>query len=117
MLYAALWVHELAGLRPASSFQFVLVVLSGLQRTLAKPKKKNESSTVEMLAALVQSADSSLADVWLMAMALPVFAAFFLCDELVILSYGAVMSSSIPRVCQLTYLVARQTSTEKGHPC
>lgn len=80
---AASWAQQLAGLRPVSSFPFVQVVLSGLQRTLAKPKKKKEPVTVEMLAALVQSSDGSLADLRLIAMAILAFAAFLRCDELV----------------------------------
>ena len=80
---AASSAHQLAGLRPVSCFPFVQVVLSGLQRTLAKPKKKKEPVTVEMLAALVQSSDGSLTDLRVMAMVILAFAAFLHCDELV----------------------------------
>ena len=77
------WAHQLAGFKPVSSFPFVQVVLAGLQRQLAKPKKKKEPISVGMLSAMVQSADGSLTDLRLMAMALLAFSAFLRCDELV----------------------------------
>ena len=51
---AASWAHQQSALRTVSSFQFLQVMLSGLNWTLAKPKKNKEPITVEMLAALVQ---------------------------------------------------------------
>lgn len=80
---AASWAHQLAGLKPVSSFPFVQAMWAGLQRQLAKPKEKKEPISVEMLVAMVQSADGSLADLRLMAMALLAFSAFLRCDELV----------------------------------
>ena len=79
---AVSWAHQMAGLEPISSSPFVRTVLAGLQRQLAKPKTKKEPITVEMLAAMVQSSDGSLADLRLMAMALLAFSAFLRCDEL-----------------------------------
>ena len=77
------WAHQLAGLDPVSSYPLVRAVLAGLQRQLAIPKKKKEPITVEMLLAMVQSADGCLADLCLIAMALLAFSAFLHCDKLV----------------------------------
>ena len=66
---AASWAHQLLRLKPVSRFPFMSTALAGLQRQLAKPKEKKIIS-VEM-SALVQSVDSSLANLCLMAMAQP----------------------------------------------
>ena len=100
---AVSWAHQLAGLNPVSSYPFVRVVLAGLQRQLAKPKKKKEPITVEMLSAMAQSVDGSLADLRLIAMALLAFSAILRCDELVklrccdVVFSPASMSIKLPR--------------------
>ena len=47
------WAYQLAGFKPVFSFPFVQVVLAGLQRQLAMPKKKKEPISVDMLSAMV----------------------------------------------------------------
>ena len=80
---AVSWVHRMAGLQPILDSPFVRSVLAGLQRQLAKPKSKKEPITVDMLTAMVQSCDGSLADLRLVSMALLAFSAFLRGDELV----------------------------------
>ena len=61
-------------MQPISSSPFVRTVLAGLQRQLTKPKAKKDPIT---------SSDGSLADLWLMALALLAFATFLRCDDLI----------------------------------
>ena len=72
------------GLQPINHDPFVKTVLAGLQRALAKPKKK-ESITPTMLKDLVDTAgpSPSLADARTIAMALTVFSAFLRFEEVV----------------------------------
>ena len=73
------------GLQPINHDPFVKTVLAGLQRALAKPKKKKEPITPTMLKDLVDTAgpSPSLADARTIAMALTVFSAFLRFEEVV----------------------------------
>ena len=80
---AVSWVHQLAGLEAITASPFVRAVLAGLQRKLAKPKKKKEPVTPDMLVAIARSCGDSLSDLRLLAMAVFAFAAFLRCNELI----------------------------------
>ena len=81
---AVSWVHQLAGFEPIAQSPFVQATVSGLKRSLAKPKVKKEPVTVAMLATLVDSLGQSptLSDVRLASSCLLAFAAFLRFDEL-----------------------------------
>ena len=72
------------GLQPINHDPFVKTVLAGLQRALAKPKKK-EPITPTMLKDLVDTAgpSPSFADARTITMALTVFSAFLRFEEVV----------------------------------
>ena len=53
---ALAWAHSLSGLPSPAANPFVQVVLDGLRRTYAKPVRKKEPFTVEMLTAIVNDA-------------------------------------------------------------
>ena len=78
------WVHKLSGLPAVAESPFVGAVQSGLQRMLAKPRKKKEPVTPHMLRLLVESlsGEPSLTEVQLAASSLLAFAAFLRFDEL-----------------------------------
>ena len=78
------WVHKLSGLPPITESPFIEAVRAGLQRMLAKPKKKKEPITADMLRLLVDSMPSkpSLTEVRLVASSLLAYAAFLRFDEL-----------------------------------
>ena len=66
------WVHKLSGLPPITKSPFIEAVRAGLQRMLAKPKKKKEPVTADMLRLLVDSMPTkpSLTEVCLVASSL-----------------------------------------------
>ena len=78
------WVHTLSGLPPIAESVFVGAVKAGLQRMLAKPTRKKEPITPDMLRLLVNSMPSkpSLMEVRLVASSLLAYAAFLRFDEL-----------------------------------
>ena len=77
------WVQQLAGHRTIMSSPFVKTTLEGLQRKLAKPKKRKEPITPAMLNEMVRSIgmSPSLSDLRLAASSLLAFAAFLRYDE------------------------------------
>jgi len=77
------WVHSLSGLPSPTKSPFVQLVLEGLRRSLAKPVKKKEPFTVEMLDSIATEAagGSSLSDIRLAAACLLAFAGFLRYDE------------------------------------
>ena len=81
---AVSWFNHSVGLQPVNHDPFVKMVLAGLQRALAKPKKK-EPITPAMLKDLVDAAgpSPSLTDARTIAMALTAFSAFLRFDEVV----------------------------------
>ena len=72
------WVHSASGLEGPLSHPFVKATSEGLQRLLAKPVKKKEPVTVEMLEAMVKDAESSdtLSDLQLVTACLLTFSGF-----------------------------------------
>ena len=79
------WVHSASGLAGPSSHPFVKATVEGLQRQLARPVKKKEPVTVEMLEAMVNDAESSgtLSDLRLVTACLLAFSGFLRSSELV----------------------------------
>ena len=100
---AVSWVHKLAGLGTITTSPFVRAVQEGLTRKLAKPVRKKEPVTVEMLSAIAQASSDSLTDLRLLAMAMLAFSAFLRCDELIklrccdITFNGESMSMRLPK--------------------
>ena len=84
---AVSWFNQSVGLQPINHDPFVRTVLAGLQRALAKPKKKKEPITPAMLKDLVDAAgpSPSLTDARTIAIALTAFSAFLRFDEVVCL--------------------------------
>lgn len=82
---AVSWMQQLAGQEGVSQSPIIKATLAGLQRQLAKPKKKKEPITVELLQKMAESMGvaPTLTDSRLLAMSLLTFAAFLRCDELV----------------------------------
>ena len=76
--------HSLSGLLSPTASPFVQIVLDGLKRAHAKPVKKKEPFTVEMLKAIADDAiqTDSLADTCLAAACLLAFAGFLRYDEI-----------------------------------
>ena len=83
------WVQQVAGHQPVTSSVIVRTTLAGLQRQLAKPKKRKEPITTGMLSKIVRSLGTSpsLADLRLAASSLLAFAAFLRYDEVSKLRY------------------------------
>ena len=77
------WAHSLSGLPSPTKAPFVQVVQEGLKRSFARPVKKKEPFTVEMLRAIATDATeaNSLADIRLAAACLLAFAGFLRYDE------------------------------------
>ena len=80
---AVSWVQQLSDNQPVSTSPFIKTTLSGLQRILAKPKKRKEPITAAMLARMVSSLGQapSLSDVRLVASSLLAYAGFLRYDE------------------------------------
>lgn len=81
---AVSWVQRLAGVETVGRNQLVRAVSDGFKRTLARPTKKKEPITKEMLGRWVASLGQplSLTDVRLASIALLAFAAFLRADEI-----------------------------------
>ena len=81
---ALAWAHSLSGLPSPTASPFVQIVLDGLRRAHAKPVKKKEPFTVEMLKAIADDAiqTDSLVDIRLAAACLLAFAGFLRYDEI-----------------------------------
>ena len=79
------WLQQLAGQKAVSQSQIIKATVAGLQRQLAKPKKKKEPITLEMLQEMAESMSSppTLTEIRLLAMSLLAYSAFLRCDELV----------------------------------
>lgn len=77
------WVQQVAGHKTVASSVLVKTALAGLQRQLAKPKRRKEPITSGMLDKIVQTlgASPSLSDLRLAASSLLAFAAFLRYDE------------------------------------
>ena len=84
-VYAIAWAHSLAGLPSPTETPLVQTTLQGLCRLLAKPIKKKEPMTVEMLQAMVRDVDrnETLTSVRLATACLLAFAGFLRFDELI----------------------------------
>lgn len=82
---AASWVHQLAVMDPVSHEPLIKTILAGLQRDLAKPRKKKELITLVILKQMVDSdgPNRSLMDSRLLAICLLAFSAFLRFDEIV----------------------------------
>ena len=80
---AVSWVHSTAGLPPLLSDCSVKATLEGLRRMLAKPVKKKEPVTIEMLEAIVDDAErsGSLSDLRLATACLLGFSGFMRAAE------------------------------------
>ena len=78
------WVQQIAGYNSIGQDTIVKVVLSGLQRDLAKPKVKKEPVTLDMLRKMAETAGTapSLTDSRLLAIVLLAFAAFLRFSEI-----------------------------------
>lgn len=81
---AVSWVQRLAGVEPVSQSPLIKVINEGFQRSLARPKRRKEPVTPEMLKEVVESFGSnpSLAEVRLGSICLLAYAAFLRIDEL-----------------------------------
>ena len=79
------WVHSLAGVVSPAANPFVRATLEGIQRMLAKPARKKEPITSEMVAKLVDDTNkhSTLANIRLTTACLIAYAGFLRFDELV----------------------------------
>ena len=53
-VHAVSWLHQMAGLPSIAGSPIVQATLGGLRRELAKPKKRKEPVTAEMLLAMVE---------------------------------------------------------------
>ena len=84
-LHALAWMHRVAGLPSVGESPLVQETAQGLRRLLAKPNKRKEPITAEMLKSMVESVGltPSLTEVRLLAVCLLAFAGFMRCDELV----------------------------------
>ena len=58
-VHAVSWLHQMAGLPSIAGSPIVQATLGGLRRELAKPKKRKEPVTAEMLLAMVEAAGPS----------------------------------------------------------
>jgi len=76
------WVHSLSSLPSPTKSPLVQIMHEGLRRSLAKPLRKKEPFTVEMLKAIASDAEkgNSLADIRLTAACLLAFASFLRYD-------------------------------------
>ena len=79
------WVQHLAGVEPVAQNQLVKTVSEGFQRSLARPKKRKEPITTEMLRKWMASIGPapSLSDARLASIALLAFVAFLRADEII----------------------------------
>ena len=84
-VYAIAWAHSLAGIPSQTETPLIQTTTQGLRRLLAKPIRKKEPMTVEMLQAMVKDADKNetLTNVRLVTACLLAFAGFLRFDELV----------------------------------
>ena len=84
-VYAIAWAHSLAGVPSQTETPLIQTTIQGLRRLLAKPIRKKEPMTVEMLQAMVKDADrnETLTNVRLVTACLLAFAGFLRFDELV----------------------------------
>ena len=84
VVHAVSWLHQMAGLSSIAGSPIVQATFGGLRRELAKPKKRKEPVTEEMLLAMVEAAGPSLSltEVRLLAICLVAFAGFLRCEEL-----------------------------------
>ena len=83
VVHAVSWLHQMAGLSSIAGSPIVQATLGGLRRELAKPKKRKEPVTAEMLLAMVEPAGPSppLTEVRLLAICLVAFAGYLRCEE------------------------------------
>jgi integrase len=81
---ATSWVHQLAGLESPGQEPLVKMVVVGLQRELAKPKKRKEPVTLDILKRMIDSAGSNptLSECRLLAIVFLAFSAFLRFDEI-----------------------------------
>ena len=81
---AIYWVQRMAGMETVSVNPLIRTVVDGFQRILAKPRKKKEPVTPQMLQELVASmgAPPSLSETRLAAICLLAFSAFLRYDEI-----------------------------------
>ena len=79
------WVQRLAGMTPVSENQLIKSIQEGFQRALAKPRRKKEPVTTEMLRKLVASMgpNPSLSEARLASLCLLAYAAFLRADEII----------------------------------
>eukprot|EP00731_Ephydatia_muelleri_P002572 Em0001g2572a len=107
-VHALSWLHEVAGLKPAT--------LSGLRRVLAKPKTRKEPITVDMLKAMVESVgpDSSLMEVRLLAMCLISFAGFLSKTDQYREGSSLVVARTWTETCPVSMLERGITKTRTG---
>lgn len=84
-VHTLVWIHSMAGITSPTENPFVKIALEGLRSALAKPIRKKEPITAEMLKAMVQDAkeDNTLSNVWLTTACLLSFAGFLRFSELV----------------------------------
>uniref|UniRef100_A0A1X7TWK2 Uncharacterized protein n=1 Tax=Amphimedon queenslandica TaxID=400682 RepID=A0A1X7TWK2_AMPQE len=80
---AVSWINQSVGSQPVALEPFIKTVLAGLQRLLAKPRRKKEPIMLAMLKGLVDAAGSSpsLSEARTVAIALVAFSAFLKVDE------------------------------------
>ena len=79
------WVHNLAGVASPAANPFIRATLEGIQRMLARPTRKKEPITSDVLAKLVEDTNknSTLANIRLATACLIAYAGFLRFDELV----------------------------------
>ncbi|KAL5497424.1 hypothetical protein EMCRGX_G013893 [Ephydatia muelleri] len=84
VVHAVSRLHQMARLSSIAGSPIVQATLGGLRRELAKPKKRKEPVTAEMLLAMVEAAgpSPSLTEIRLLAICLVAFAGFLRCEEL-----------------------------------
>ena len=82
---AVAWIHSMSGQTSPTETQLVKTLLQGLQRKLAKPTKKKQLMTPDILEAIVDNAyqSASLADLRLATACLLGYAGFMRFDELI----------------------------------
>ena len=103
-VHAVSWLHQMAGLPSIAGSPIVQATLGGLRRELAKPKKRKEPVTAEMLLAMVEAAgpSPSLTEVRLLAICLVAFAGFLRCEELLKLRCADVAFNTEGMVINIT---------------
>ena len=104
-LHALVWMHRVASLPPVEGLSLVQETAQGLRRLLAKPKKRKEPITAEMLKLMVESVGllsltPSLTEVRLLAVCLLAFAGDELiklhCKDIVFNDEGMVVKQDRP---------------------